>query len=165
MATEFKLTFRMKEHEGGGHVCYKQDGQRFDQCHTVKLNAATEYDLSFTLKPAIYIDKLMINGELHKLEIKGGGSNEGAEEAESKTYTAQYSTTGFDVSKSGKRQELLFVLELQNGVYMKISFQCKLYKTGEKNHSLWGQKLTAVEMECRTETGHNYVTVLKEKYL
>lgn len=56
MTTEFKLMFKMKARESGESVCYKQDGQRFDQCHTVKLNAATDYDLSFTLRPALYIE-------------------------------------------------------------------------------------------------------------
>lgn len=56
MATLFKLTFRMTAREAGETVCFKQDGQRFDQTHTVKLNTNTTYDVKFTLKPAIYIE-------------------------------------------------------------------------------------------------------------
>lgn len=54
----------------------------------------------------------MINGELHKLELTKG-FKDGAEDEESRTYTSQYSTIGFDVSKSGKRQEMLLVLEVR----------------------------------------------------
>lgn len=48
---------------------------------------------------------------------------------------------------------------------MKIGLQCKFYKAGETDHSHWGQKLTAIDMDCKMEDGHNYVTILKEKYL
>ncbi|XP_045213276.2 uncharacterized protein LOC123564065 [Mercenaria mercenaria] len=162
MATEFKLIFRMTARAAGDVVCFKQDGQRFDQTHTVKLNTDTEYDLKFTLKPAIYVDKLMINGELHKLELCTDIKDESEDV---RTYRTQYETVGHDVTKKGKRKELLFVLELENGVYMKISLQCKLYKVGETDHSHWGQKLTTVDMDCKMEEGHNYVTIMREKYL
>lgn len=56
MATDFKLTFRMCARAAGDAVCYKQDGERFDQTHTVKLNTETEYEFKFSLKPAIYVE-------------------------------------------------------------------------------------------------------------
>ncbi|XP_045165212.2 uncharacterized protein LOC123529072 [Mercenaria mercenaria] len=161
METDFKLTVRINARETGDAVCFKHDGQRFEQMHTVKLNANTEYELIFTLHPAQYIEKLLIDGEHHKVEICHDDKDE---YEDIRTYKTHYETVGYDVCKRGKRKELLLVLELENGVYMKIAIQCKLYKAGETNHSHWGQKLAGLELGCKMEEGHNYVQVLKEKY-
>lgn len=40
-----------------------------------------------------------------------------------------------------------------------------MYKSGETEHTHWGQKLAGVELDCRMEDGHNYIAVVKEKYL
>ncbi|XP_045165252.1 uncharacterized protein LOC123529107 [Mercenaria mercenaria] len=158
----FKVTFRLVDKKSGGVVSYKQDGQRFGQSVTVKLNTDTEYELTVTVRPAVTVKKLMINGGAQTLEHAAGSK---ADDSDSKTYITQYSTVGYDVSKSGNRKEILLMLEFQNGAYMKTSLQCKLYKAGETSHSHWGQKLSAIDVECKIEEGHNYITVLKEKYL
>ncbi|XP_052769114.1 uncharacterized protein LOC128209214 [Mya arenaria] len=164
MATrKFKLTLRVSGREDGRPVHFKQDGQRFEHAHTVKLNASTDYEMKFTIKPAIHIDKLMINGELHKMEVCGLG--EEADAADGRTYTTTFTTVGIEQCKSGKRREVLIVLELENGVYMKVILQCKLYPVGETSHASWGNTLNAFEIDCSLTTAHNYVTVTKEKYL
>lgn len=56
MTSEFKMTFKMTVRESGDVVCYKHDGQRFEQTQTVKLNADTAYELRFTVQPALYIE-------------------------------------------------------------------------------------------------------------
>lgn len=55
--------------------------------------------------------------------------------------------------------------QFQNDAYMKVCLQCKLYKAGETSHSHWGQKLCGIHVDCKMEEGHNYITVLNEKYL
>ena len=60
---------------------------------------------------------------------------------------------------------IVYLFQLENGVYMKFSLQCKMYKVGETDHAHWGQKLTAIDFDCKMEDGHNYVTVTREKYL
>lgn len=162
MPTTFKLLLQMKAIETDQVVCFKQDGQRFEQAHTIKMNVGTQYQLAFILRPATHVDKLMINGEIHKFEVVKGKMDEHEDE---RKYVAMFSSHGYDLSKSGKRKELLIVLELDNGVYMKISLQLKLYKAGETTHCQWGNKLSAVEYECQIDSGHNYVKVLKEKFV
>lgn len=51
----------------------------------------------------------MINGELHKLELCKE-TKDGSDEV--RTYRTRYETLGYDVSKCGKRKEILFVLEV-----------------------------------------------------
>lgn len=47
---------------------------------------------------------------------------------------------------------------------MTLSFtiQCKLYKAGETYHAQWGQKLNALDIECKAEKDKTSVTVLRE---
>lgn len=162
MTTNFKVVFCLTAKNTGEGVTFKQDGQRFSQPSTIKLNTGTEYELQITLRPDMPVKKLLINGEMYSLEVAHGNKEE---DSDSKTYVTQFSTTGYDVSKSGKRKEILLMLEFQSGGYMNLSFQCKLYKAGEISHSQWGQKLTAVHVDCKMEDGHNYITILQEKYL
>lgn len=39
----------------GQPVYFKQDGQRFGQAQTLKLNVNTDYELRFTTKPGVHI--------------------------------------------------------------------------------------------------------------
>ena len=55
-AQNFKVTLRIQTKEGSGPVHFKPDGQRFEHAHTVKLNASTDYELSFNVKPALHIE-------------------------------------------------------------------------------------------------------------
>lgn len=160
MTTDFKMTFNIHVRETGEVVYFKHDGERFDQMNTVKLNADTEYEFRFTFHPALYIDKLLINGEIVKLELL----ERKKEDEDLRAYRSFYKTVADDVNRRGKRNEILLVLELQNGVFLKFSLQCKMYKAGENNHAHWGQKLAAIDMECLIEQGCNYVTIVKEKY-
>ena len=56
MDTNFKLSVRITERDSGKAVCYKHDGERFEQTNTVKMNANKEYDVMFTLQPAVNIE-------------------------------------------------------------------------------------------------------------
>ncbi|XP_052257792.1 uncharacterized protein LOC127862623 isoform X3 [Dreissena polymorpha] len=107
--------------------------------------------------------KLMVNGELHKLELVKGKAND--EDSNGRTYKTLFTTKGFEITKAGKRQEILIVIELENGVYMKVTLQCKVYAPGDKSHAQWGDKLSMIDMDCSLDPAHNYVTILKEKYL
>lgn len=58
----------------------------------------------------------------------------------------------------------IFLFQLANGAYFKLQVQCKIYKHGEKNHSEWGEKLASINLDCRQDEGHNFITVMSEKY-
>lgn len=161
MTTDFKVILQIHVHETGHVVSFKHDGQRFEQSHTVKLNTNTEYELIFTVQPALHMEKLMINGEEEKLELCRDNNDE---YEDVKTYKTQYETVGYDVCRRGKRKEINFVIELENGTHLKFSIQCKMYKCGETEHTQWGQKLAGLELDCRIEEGHTYVAVIKDKY-
>ncbi|XP_060570831.1 CB1 cannabinoid receptor-interacting protein 1-like [Ruditapes philippinarum] len=161
MDTNLKLSVRIIKRDSGKAVFYKHDGQRFEQTHTVKMNADKEYDIMFTLNPAMGIEKLLLNGEAHKIDRCHDNNDE---YEDTRTYVTHYETVGVDVCRRGKRRELLFVLELENGVYMKLSVQCKVYKFGETTHCSWGQQLAGIELDCKIEKGQNYVNILHEKY-
>lgn len=51
----------------------------------------------------------MINGELHRLEAV---KNKQTDEENSRSYTTQFTTQGYDSSKSGERKEILIILEV-----------------------------------------------------
>ncbi|XP_060559197.1 uncharacterized protein LOC132719444 isoform X2 [Ruditapes philippinarum] len=161
MTTEFKVKLRLVEKKSGEVVSYKQDGERFGQAVTVKLTTDTEYEISVSTRPAIIIERLMINGESQTLLDHIAGGNR--DDSDSKTYIIHYSTIGYDVSKGGSRKNIPFTLE--DGKTMKTSLQCKLYRTGEKSHSHWGQTLSAIDIDCKAEEGRSYITVTREKYL
>lgn len=55
MATNFKVTFRLIAKKTGEVVSFKQDGQRFSQAWTIKLNTDTEYELRITFRPAMSV--------------------------------------------------------------------------------------------------------------
>jgi len=52
----------------------------------------------------------MINGELHKLELTKGKQMD--DDDSSRSYTTQFTTQGYDSSKSGERKEILIILEV-----------------------------------------------------
>ncbi|XP_052257787.1 CB1 cannabinoid receptor-interacting protein 1-like isoform X2 [Dreissena polymorpha] len=159
----FKVILRMCGLEDAIPVHFKPDGGRFKKTNTVKLIKDTDYSVSFNTKPAMNIAKLMINGELHRLELVNGKSND--EVSNGRTYKTLFTTKGFELTKSGKRREILIVIELENGVYMRVTLQCKVYAPGDKSHAQWGDKLSMIDMDCSLDPAHNYVTILKEKYL
>lgn len=57
----------------------------------------------------------MINGELHKLEAVGNKQTNDPEN--SRSYTTQFTTQGYDSSKSGERKEILIILEV-SGIFI-----------------------------------------------
>lgn len=158
--SNFKLNLELKKKSTNEHVCHKIDGQRFGHTNTVKLNVSTVYDVKVTLRPALQLNKLIIQGETHDLEV-----GPGQEDDDKRIYSATYHTVGHDNSKKGKRKELPFVFELENGVSLSTKLQCKFYNESEADHSKWGNKLTCIEYECQVSEGHSYVTVTKERYL
>ena len=52
MVRNFKLTLSISKLPGEELVYQKQDGQRFSNCHTVKLNVNTSYRLLLATRPA-----------------------------------------------------------------------------------------------------------------
>ena len=56
MTTDFKLSLQIKQKSSGSAVSFKQDGQRFEQTHTVKLNADTDYEIRFIVRPCVYLE-------------------------------------------------------------------------------------------------------------
>jgi len=57
-----------------------------------------------------FLSKIMINGELHKLELTKGKQMD--DDDSSRSYTTQFTTQGYDSSKSGERKEILIILEV-----------------------------------------------------
>ncbi|KAH3697356.1 uncharacterized protein LOC127862625 isoform X1 [Dreissena polymorpha] len=163
MISNLKVTLRICKVDCATPIHMKPDGKRFEQACTVKFNKDTEHEMLFNFRPATCICKLMVNGELHKLELVKGKAND--EDSNGRTYKTLFTTKGFEITKAGKRQEILIVIELENGVYMKVTLQCKVYAPGDKSHAQWGDKLSMIDMDCRLDPAHNYVTILKEKYL
>lgn len=159
-ALNFKLSLEIKKKDTNEHVCHKIDGQRFGHTNTVKFNVNTVYDVRVTLRPAVLLSKFIIHGESYEFEVVTG-----QEDGDKRAYCTRYHTTGHDNSKKGKRKELPFVFELENGVTLKTQLQCKFYNENEADHSKWGNKLTCIEYECQVSEGHTYVTVTKERYL
>lgn len=156
----FKLTLEIINKNSNEHVCHKVDGQRFGHTNTVKFNINTAYVVKATFRPTITLTKFLIHGESREFDVVAGKDDD-----DKRTYCANYHTIGHDDSKKGKRKELPFVFELENGVAMKTQLQCKFYNESEADHSKWGNKLTCIEYECQVPEGHTYVTVTKERYL
>ena len=53
---QFKLSFQLRTKENDMPVCFKQDGKRFEQTQTIKLNTSSDYKMKFILRPAIHIE-------------------------------------------------------------------------------------------------------------
>lgn len=158
---DFKVLFQISVNKTDENVFFKPDGQRFEKAMTVKLNADTEYTLCFSIRPPLDLQNLLINGELFKFVEKKGAIED---EDFSKTYIAKYKTVPDDVNKNGKRKNVFFTLECENGVNMNFTIQCKVYKAGEINHAHWGQKLSTVNMDCKINKEQNCIKILNEKY-
>ena len=51
MAKSFKVSLSLRKKESEDPVHFKQDGQRFEKPHTLKLNQATEYTVRVSIRP------------------------------------------------------------------------------------------------------------------
>ncbi|KAL3874095.1 hypothetical protein ACJMK2_037157 [Sinanodonta woodiana] len=162
MALEFKCSLFIKKMKDDGTVYLKQDGERFEQAQTIKLNTNTDYEVRLNIRPALELRKVLIHGEVHDLENEH--TNEENED-DSLTYCFKFNTTGFELSKRGKRREIPFVFEFERGMYLKINIQCKVYSEMETEHCHWGHPLNTLLLECRVPEGQTFVEVRKEKYL
>ncbi|KAK3588761.1 hypothetical protein CHS0354_024243 [Potamilus streckersoni] len=162
MALEFKCSLFIKKLKDGETVYLKQDGERFQQAQTIKLNTNTDYEVRLNIRPVLALRNILIHEERYALEKEQTNKEN---EDDSSTYCIKLNTSRFELSKRGKRRDIPFVLEFERGMYLKINLQCKLYSETETEHCHWGQPLNTLLLECRVPEGQNFVEVQKEKYL
>ncbi|XP_041351453.1 CB1 cannabinoid receptor-interacting protein 1-like [Gigantopelta aegis] len=162
MANNFKVIVSIKKQPKDEPVFQKHDGERFQHsCHTVKLNTNAKYTVTVLFRPEKTLTRLQIQGERAEFSRVKLDKNED----DACQYQAEWSTIGSDISKSGKRKEVPLVLEMTNGVTMKVTLQVKFYKDEETVHCCWGQELHSIQYECYVPDGCTFVDVKKEKYL
>ncbi|XP_046371790.1 CB1 cannabinoid receptor-interacting protein 1-like [Haliotis rufescens] len=161
MASNFKVFLAFTKQPKDEPVYQKQDGQRFSVCNTIKLNVNSTYTVSVVIRPQRTLLRLQIQGEnLGLNQVKPERDDD-----DSCKYQASWVTVGFEQSKSAERKELPVVLEMSNGVYMKLALQCKFYPEEETQHCHWGQPLHNIEYECNVPDGCTYVDITSTKLL
>ncbi|KAJ8301722.1 hypothetical protein KUTeg_020709 [Tegillarca granosa] len=161
MAKSFKLSLLMRK-KSGDAIYHKQDGQRFDNPHTIKLNINTEYNVRIEIRPPLHLNNVIIHGERFEPKMDEKKSKD---DDTLHAYEMSFNTTNYEMLKRGKRKELPLVFELEKGLTMSVQLQCKFYPETEKEHSKWGSALTMLEYECYVPESQTFVDIKREKYL
>ncbi|KAK7485006.1 hypothetical protein BaRGS_00023784 [Batillaria attramentaria] len=107
MATTFQTTLEIKTHPGGEEVYHKQDGQRFGQAVTVKMNVTQAYALIVTFRPAMRLVKWTVRGE--KMEFERVKPKKDDDDAS--IYETHWTSTGIEVCKRNTRTDMAIVFE------------------------------------------------------
>nr|KAG5698112.1 hypothetical protein BaRGS_031802 [Batillaria attramentaria] len=159
MATTFQTTLEIKTHPGGEEVYHKQDGQRFGQAVTVKMNVTQAYALIVTFRPAMRLVKWTVRGE--KMEFERVKPKKDDDDAS--IYETHWTSTGIEVCKRNTRTDMAIVFEFDHGISMKTNLHVKFYPSDETEHSRWGQAMHALELTCHVPDGQTFVDIKKEK--
>ncbi|XP_076095422.1 CB1 cannabinoid receptor-interacting protein 1-like [Mytilus galloprovincialis] len=159
MAIFFKVWLSIRRKEDEKPIYQKQDGQRFVQPHTTKLNVNTTYAIKVVIRPPVKLMELVIQGESIELEELT------TEDEDCITYSSHFNTSGYDLCRRQKRKDVPLVFLFEGGHTLIVTLQCKFYSENEVEHCHWGQTLTWLEYECKVEDGSSHVDVLREKYL
>ncbi|XP_069117545.1 CB1 cannabinoid receptor-interacting protein 1-like [Argopecten irradians] len=162
MAKNYKISMSLRKQDNDEPVYHKQDGERFSKSQTVKMNINTDYWIKLTIKPSMILRGLVVHGV--RTDFVPDTPTKTLDE-DAMYYKAKFSTVNFDTHNRGKRKDLTFLFEFDHGVTMKTNIQIKLYKTGETEHSSWGQPLNMIDFDCKVADGQTYVDIVKEKYL
>lgn len=156
-----KTTTDNRGKEDGKPVYEKQDGQRFVNQLTTKFNVNTRYTIKVTIRPQLkLLDLVMQAGSLELEEVKKGKDDDEG----SISYTSEFDTFGYDLSKREGRTEMPISFKFQGGYNLTVSLQCKFYKEKEVEHCQWGQALTYLDYDCEIKQGSSNIDVLKEKH-
>lgn len=160
MSSQLKVLLFLRQKEGGGGVCYKHDGERFDHPHTLKLNQDTDYII--TVQSPLLLRDLMIQGE--KYELKEVRPETGKKSDDNLRFSAVFNTSGFAVEKRNNRKNVTVVLMFDGDVTLTTLLQCKFYPQSETDHSRWGNALSWIEYDCRLTEGQSGVLINKELF-
>ncbi|CAG5132550.1 unnamed protein product [Candidula unifasciata] len=156
-----KIQLTLKRSHDYGAVYRKQDGGRFDNSVTLKLNANTKYCLSVTTRPARPVRQMVLKSEKLDLEAqKGERSDDNC-----LVYQADWSTVGMEVNKSSTRVYVPVVIELEDGACLDTRLQVKIYPETETTHSRWGQEFHLLNWDCCYKPSQPVISIQKEEYL
>ncbi|KAL8574314.1 hypothetical protein ACOMHN_065339 [Nucella lapillus] len=160
------VTLEVKAGSGesdGGAVHYKQDGERFPQGqpNTVKLNVASPYTFTLTLRPTKVLTYWLIRGE--KMEFERVVPPNADDDVS--IYRATWSSMGLEVTKRGSRYPLAMEMEIYPGCVMNTTLQAKFYPQHEITHKNWGPEIHSLEYQCQIAEGQMAITILHDKIL
>jgi len=160
----FKLLISLRQAQDGEGVgipvFHKQDGERFEDMTTVKLNADTKYNIKLTTRPANGINRVLLRGE--ELELSKQKPELGDENC--CIYQCEWSTQGLEVTKGGTRTYIQFMVETEDKSSVTVGLQVKVYPAAESTHSRWGQELGMLEVDCDRQAGAGDITVVRQAY-
>ncbi|VDO40161.1 unnamed protein product [Onchocerca flexuosa] len=155
----FELQFNIRKYDTGEPITFKVDGGRFGKTQerevksdvllrTYKFRSEVIYKIILTTKPATEFHVLHISGsdlELRPESIGGG------------VYSAEWNTTGSDVTLNRKREYITISLQ-GPGRILQRKLQVKFYRN-DNNHADYGDKLEALIWKCSVDNMGNIAVV------
>ncbi|XP_027205081.2 CB1 cannabinoid receptor-interacting protein 1-like isoform X1 [Dermatophagoides pteronyssinus] len=149
--------------ENAPKICFKRDGQRFDEEFTLKLPVETNYEFLIQIRPPMPVRSVtirMIDGDETGVKIVDQSSSE-----DGAMYSFQWDTNNCIPDKKRKRSKLQINILFQDNMKLEIPLQIKFYKADDHNHLQWGQPLKHINFECEQKSGMNCSTIIKKCYL
>ncbi|XP_012935732.1 CB1 cannabinoid receptor-interacting protein 1 [Aplysia californica] len=159
--SNFKLQISLRRAADDAPVFQKQDGERFDNSITVKLNANTKYSVFLTTRPAKAIQRVILKGEKLPIDRQKAERNED----NCCVYHSEWTTSGMEITKSNLRNYLPMVIEMQDGASVDANLQVKIYPEKENTHCKWGQEFHMLDLDCTQKSGQTAIDVRKQQYI
>ncbi|XP_055340569.1 uncharacterized protein LOC129589744 [Paramacrobiotus metropolitanus] len=134
-----------------------EDGLRFSFPETIKFGIDEPYQVFLTFEPAVRIVTMSVHNDL--IDFRRLGTKVDPNLA---TYCGVWEPRGFPVTSCHHREQLKFVVGLDDGAVFITSLQCKFYAKEETSHCAWGETMHAIHFQCVTLPDKSVVIVKQE---
>jgi len=137
-----KVALKITKKKDGTPVFYKQDGERFTNQETLKMQTATDYVVKLEITPSIELLTLKFAGVEYPFDALNN-----AESDAKAVYQLTWSTHGIDPTLSRHRADVPCAIKCKGYKELDFKLQIKFYTTEDSKHAVWGQKLSSLNVD------------------
>uniref|UniRef100_T2M7W6 CB1 cannabinoid receptor-interacting protein 1 n=1 Tax=Hydra vulgaris TaxID=6087 RepID=T2M7W6_HYDVU len=149
---KLKISFYLANMPGNGpgstDVFFKQDGQRFNEQHTIKLATCSNYQVKMEIEPMTELTFFKLGGMDIKFEKVTNTAND-----TKLVYQLFWSTAGISTTMRKFRTDVPCTIKFKKYKKINFKFQVKFYSSNDRKRSELGKKLNSIDLECTIGRG------------